>query len=286
MSRLLLFKKKYKKILPFPVVILSIVIIFSLVLGVVYCISYDIFRLFAISFATCFLSLILIFIAMIKGSDDVNWNQLYDLIYVLNQKANGKKKESTCIEKLYLFPVYSLYLLLDPISNFIRVSLGITYEDKKKSYKYIDCSVIVLLVLSIGAYCISCFEHKWWVASFYIWLVLNIVFNKLKQIGDIAQPSAEGDVLSLRRTVILSLINIVQLLFAYAYFYRYFDIVAKDKNAFLHAFRVFTTQGIEEKVMYADCPLQHAIIISQLVVLLIVFVFFIGNMFSIRGERG
>ena len=176
-------------------------------------------------------------------------------------------------------------MVIDPIGNFIRLYLGTSQENKRTSNNLIDWLVISLLVASVVAY--YAFDaNEWWLASFYIWLVLDILFHKLKEIVDIAQPSQEGDVTSTRRTVILSLLNIVQLLFAYAFLYRYSGIIEKNAltDGLFFAFKVFTTQGIDE-TMVIPCVPQRVLLISQLSVLLIVVIVFIGNMFNIQDER-
>ena len=76
---------------------------------------------------------------------------------------------------------------------------------------------------------------------------MNISFHKLKEILDIAAKRPQGDVASVRRTVILSLLNVIELIFAYAFLYRHFNITNQSArlDGLLYSFKVFTTQGMD-----------------------------------------
>lgn len=249
-------------------------------------VSYTTLYLAAIPIGACIASLVFACIAMSEHFDATKGCELRSLIIRLREAAVGVGEKPTLIEIIFLSAMYVVYVLIDPIGNLIRLYLTTSSEDKRKSNNSVDLFVITLLVVSVVAYFLSPEAHEWWLASFYVWLVLDILFHKLKEIADIAQPSLKGDVTSKLRTVILSLLNIVELLFAYAFLYRYFGVI--EKNTFLNglffAFKVFTTQGVDE-TMVIQYESQRVLLISQFSVLLIVLAVFVGNMFSIQDER-
>jgi small-conductance mechanosensitive channel len=143
----------------------------------------------AIPLGACIASLVFLFTVALKDFEAIKGCELSCLVSKLLIGAGvGARKKPTHVERVYLYLVYLFYVLINPIGNFFRLCLGTSNDEKRVFDNLTDDLVLALLLVSIFGYFFSD-AFEWWLASSYIWLILNISFHKLKEIADIARPS-------------------------------------------------------------------------------------------------
>ena len=199
-----------------------------------------------------------------------------------------KYKFKSCGERVFLIFVNTLYNLLDFPLHLIRAlhKYDIKANEPKSEFSMNSCIDGLVFAYSIISILIFYNENNivrtHFFAGYYVWRIMFITFSKLRDV-------TANSIASFNRILFLYILNIVDLVFCFAYLYIYYGVVDKTMekyygyNAVFYSLKVFTTQGMDG--LFTDCLEQRILVITQLFVFVILFIMVIANISRLKEEK-
>jgi hypothetical protein len=207
------------------------------------------------------------------------YNQLFELKLSWTRLKNNKSVVNilSCILLL-------LQLTSDPFINIIRLFSTKTMDGfqffQSKLYTVYEYFTLGYFICMYVIW--ECKESSLISAVIVIWLLYTITLRKLFEFVTLGKDRPFS---GYTRTVILTMINIVQLLFGFSFLYRYNQIITDiNLKALLFPFYVFTRFGYTEYTVNL-CPSQAWLVGFNILSFFIVITAFFTRMSNVEYKK-
>jgi hypothetical protein len=265
-----------------------IIILFNIILWTIYIFSSDkIYKWFHwLIFSFSIINLILYLISRKCKKSNILQDH-YTKIYNNNNK-NFLYKNSSILTIIYIHVIYFLLCFSGTlVVNFIRLKSRERFNKIyfkmffcKKNFNYYSIiDLYVLLIFFIEIIIWNLIPESIFFSSFFLLSIYSITLIKLNEVFTLEpkKSALKYEIYSLTRTLLLSIINFIELLLSFSYIYKNLNIISNlDINSIFITFNTFLSGGIFPNNNNI-CQTQKNYILFEMFALFIFIMIFISN---------
>ena len=248
--------------------------------------------IFLIPISVIIINLILLFFFWNKNNYDDKYFKMNmfkkNIIEEHLKKIKSLNKKSTVIVKIMSFIINITATLFEFPENIIR--LFYKFKDKRL-LSCIEFSLFFKLVLSIILF--YCIENNLFIASYFLWRVLDIIFNKLAIINGIEKHRIKKEKVSknllfysFNSFLIAQAFNFAEIIFSFSYlfyFYKAFNLNNKIDTLY-YFFISFITFNYPIELMN-KCIIQIVLVVTSILTYLIFIILIFANIFNLKYKN-